>query len=56
MKCGLPIHIKKNLLKSSDVDPHHFDAESDADLDSTDHPGADPDSYFYLMRILFTLM
>ncbi len=26
------------------MDPHHFDADSDADPDSTYHPDADPDS------------
>jgi hypothetical protein len=45
------------------VDPHHLDADLDADPDSTYHPDADPDanpdSNFYLMRIrirIFTLM
>jgi hypothetical protein len=33
------------------VDPHQFDT----DPDSTDHPDADPDSDFYLMRIRFRL-
>ncbi len=28
------------------LDPHHFDADSDADPDSTYHPNADPDSDF----------
>jgi hypothetical protein len=47
------------------VDPHHFDADPDANLDSTYHPDANPDAnldstyhpdadplIFYLMRIL----
>jgi hypothetical protein len=41
------------------VNPHHFDADTDGEPDSTYHPDADPDSDFYLMRIrirLFTLM
>ncbi len=37
------------------MDPHHFDAEPDADLDSTYHPNADPyadtDSDLNFMRI-----
>jgi hypothetical protein len=37
------------------VDPHHVDADPDADLDSTYHPDTDPDavpdSDCYLMRI-----
>jgi hypothetical protein len=44
------------------VDPHHVDADPDADPDSTYHPDADPDAdpdaEFHLMRIrirLFTL-
>jgi hypothetical protein len=33
-------------------DPHHLDADPDADPDSTYHPNADPDdSDFYMMRI-----
>ncbi len=31
---------------SSFEDPHHFDTDPDADLDSTYHPAADPDSDF----------
>jgi hypothetical protein len=41
------------------VDPHHVDADLDADPDSTYHPDADPDPDLYWMRIrrrLFTLM
>jgi hypothetical protein len=46
-----------NLSLVSVVDPHHLDA----DPDSTYHPDADLDSYFYLIQIripvrLFTLM
>ncbi len=37
------------------MDPHHIDADPDADPDSTYHPDvdpdADPDSDFYMMRI-----
>jgi hypothetical protein len=38
-------------LQTSVVDPHHLDAVPDADLDSTYHPDADPDSDFLLMRM-----
>jgi hypothetical protein len=44
---------------SSVVEPHHVDANTDADPDSTYHPDADPGSDFYLMLIrirIFTLM
>ncbi len=51
------------LATTSVVDPHHFDADPDADPDSTYHPDADPEanpnSDFYLTRIrihVFTLM
>ncbi len=30
------------------MDPHHFDADPDADPDSTYHPYADPDSDFLI--------
>ncbi len=33
------------------MDPRHFDADPDADPDSTYHPNADPESDFYLIRI-----
>jgi hypothetical protein len=29
------------------VDPHHFDADPDADPDLTYHPDADPDNDFF---------
>jgi hypothetical protein len=35
------------LLLDSVVDPHHFDADPDANPDSTYEPDADPDPYFY---------
>jgi hypothetical protein len=31
------------VIKCSDVDPHHFDEDPDADPHSTYHPDADPD-------------
>ena len=30
------------------MDPHHFDADPDADPDSTYHPDADPDPRFQI--------
>jgi hypothetical protein len=33
------------LRQGSIVDPHHFDADPDAETDSTFHPDADPDTY-----------
>jgi hypothetical protein len=33
------------------VDPHHFDADPDSTNYPDANPDADPDSYFYLMRI-----
>jgi hypothetical protein len=36
------------ISDDSVVDPHHLDADQNADLD---HPDADPDSYFHLVRI-----
>ncbi len=48
---GLPPHPPptrqyKYVVTSSDVDPHHLYANSDADPDTTYHPDADPDSDF----------
>jgi hypothetical protein len=34
------------------VDPHHLDADPDADPNLTYHPDADSDSDFSLMRIV----
>jgi hypothetical protein len=42
-------------VHGSVVDPHHLDADPDADPDSTYHPDADPDSDFYLMQIRIRL-
>jgi hypothetical protein len=43
-------------LTDSVEDPHHFDADPDADPDSTYHqpdadPDADPDFYWIRMRV-----
>jgi hypothetical protein len=35
------------MVKCSVVDPHHFDEDPDADLDSTYHPDADPDADYH---------
>jgi len=42
-------HINCSIVYTSVVDPHHFDAVPDADLDSTYHPDADPDSDFFFL-------
>ncbi len=57
----VPVRIDSMLgyPTSSVVEPHHVDADPDADPDSTYHPDADPGSDFYLMLIrirIFTLM
>ncbi len=39
---------QKITVKHSVVDPHHFVWDPNADLDSTYHPDADPDSDFFL--------
>jgi hypothetical protein len=51
-------NLKKlpKLLKcvvSSVVDPHHVDADSEADPNSTYHPDADPDSDFSFIHPSF---
>ncbi len=43
------------VVTISIVDPPHFDADPDADPDSTYHPEADPDSAITLMRILILI-
>ncbi len=45
-------NVTRLLLTTSIVDPHHIDA----DPDSTYHPDAYPDSYFYLMRTLVAIL
>ncbi len=35
------------------MDPHHLDADPDADLDSTYHPDADPDPSFQIKAQTF---
>jgi hypothetical protein len=40
------IQIEDSFLESVVVDPHHLDADTDADQDSSYYPDADPDSYF----------
>jgi hypothetical protein len=36
--------MPKNIILSSVVDPHHFDADQDADPDSTYFFNVDPDT------------